>query len=113
MWKWRKHIQAKLVNNGKHNLANFSLLAEDDPDTFAFDEKNYHGETEGGERGNSGSLKDNFINLPQPPWKQNYNVNDSVWSKKYENKPFVVFTLLQSANYHMMPQQGALVMVVL
>ncbi len=110
--KMAKTYPSKLVNNTKHNLANFSLLVEDDPDTFAFDGNNYRGEREGGERGHSGSSKGNFINLLQRPRKWKYDVNNGVWSKRYKNKPFVVFTLPQCANYHMIPQQGALVRVV-
>lgn len=62
-------MQAKLQTDAKHNLANFSLMPEDESgiDTFAFDGKNYR------DKGGSGG---NFINLPQRQRKRNYDVNE-------------------------------------
>ncbi|CAB9526219.1 remodeling complex ATPase chain [Seminavis robusta] len=62
-------MQAKLQTDAKHNLANFSLIADDDngTDTFAFDGKNYRGADKG---------KGNFINQPQRQRKRNYDVNE-------------------------------------
>lgn len=60
-------IQAKLMTDAKHNLANFSLLGDDAPDTFMFDGKNYREE---------GKSTGNLINLPQRERKRNYDVND-------------------------------------
>lgn len=61
-------IQAKLKTDAQHNLANFSLLAEDETgmDTFDFGGKNYRGDSK-----NTG----NFINLPQRERKRNYDVD--------------------------------------
>ena len=61
-------IQAKLQTDAKHNLANFTLLAEDETgmDTFDFGGKNYRGNSH-----NTGNL----INLPQRERKRNYDVN--------------------------------------
>ena len=62
-------MQAKLQTNAQHNLANFSLIADDDTgrDTFSFDGKNYRdADKKGG----------NFINLPQRQRKRNYDVNE-------------------------------------
>ncbi|KAL7570972.1 hypothetical protein ACA910_002597 [Epithemia clementina (nom. ined.)] len=58
-------LQAKLQTDAKHNLANFSLLADDDTgrDTFSFDGKNYREVDK-----NTG----NFINLPQRQRKRTY-----------------------------------------
>lgn len=63
-------MQAKLQTDAKHNLANFSLLAEDDTgrDTFSFEGKNYRG----ADKKDTG----NFINLPQRERKRNYDVNE-------------------------------------
>lgn len=59
-------MQAKL-QSGKHDLANFSLVADDGgPDTFSFEGENYR------EKAASG----NFINLPQRQRKRNYDVNE-------------------------------------
>lgn len=60
-------IQAKLQTDAQHNLANFSLLAEDESamDTFDFGGKNYR------DNANAG----NFINLPQRERKRNYDVD--------------------------------------
>lgn len=62
-------MQAKLQTDAKHNLANFSLMADDDTgiDTFAFDGKNYRDKDKSG---------GNFINLPQRQRKRNYDVNE-------------------------------------
>jgi len=60
-------IQAKLMTDAKHNLANFSLLGDDAPDTFMFDGKNYREESKS---------TGNLINLPQRERKRNYDVND-------------------------------------
>jgi SWI/SNF-related matrix-associated actin-dependent regulator of chromatin subfamily A member 5 len=62
-------IQAKLQTDAQHNLANFSLLAEDETvmDTFDFGGKNWRGDSK-----NAG----NFINLPQRERKRNYDVDD-------------------------------------
>ena len=62
-------IQAKLQTDAQHNLANFTLLAEDETgiDTFDFDGKNYRD----ADKRNTG----NFINLPQRERKRNYDVN--------------------------------------
>ena len=62
-------IQAKLETDVKHNLANFSLMADDDTgrDTFSFGGKNYRESDKGG---------GNFINLPQRQRKRNYDVNE-------------------------------------
>lgn len=62
-------IQAKLETDAKHNLANFSLMAEDDTgtDTFSFGGKNYR---------DSDKSVGNFINLPQRQRKRNYDVNE-------------------------------------
>lgn len=61
-------IQAKLETDVKHNLANFSLLAEDETghDTFSFGGKNYR---------DSDKTIGNFINLPQRQRKRNYDEN--------------------------------------
>ena len=63
-------MQAKLETNAKHNLANFSLIADDDEgtDTFSFGGKNYRA-------ANKGSLGGNFINLPQRQRKRNYDLS--------------------------------------
>ena len=63
-----EEMQAKLQTDAKHNLANFTLISEDDTtDTFAFGGKNYRdGDKAGG----------NFINLPQRQRKRNYDVNE-------------------------------------
>lgn len=60
-------MQAKLQKDAKHNLANFSLLADDENnrDTFSFDGKNYRDASR-----NVG----NFINLPQRQRKRNYDL---------------------------------------
>lgn len=63
-------MQAKLQTDAQHNLANFTLLAEDETgiDTFSFGGKNYRddGKKDGG----------NFITLPQRERKRNYDVNE-------------------------------------
>jgi len=63
-------MQAKLQTDAQHNLANFSLLTEDETsmDTFSFDGKNYRD----ADKKNTG----NFINLPQRERKRNYDVNE-------------------------------------
>ena len=59
---------AKLQTNAQHDLANFSLLGEDEGmDTFSFDGKNYR---------ESDKSVGNFINLPQRQRKRNYDVNE-------------------------------------
>lgn len=61
-------MQARLETDAKHNLANFSLLADDETgrDTFSFDGKNYRDmDKKGG----------NFINLPQRQRKRNYDLD--------------------------------------
>ena len=62
-------IQAKLQTDAQHNLANFTLLAEDETgrDTFSFEGKNYRDANTG---------PGNFINLPQRQRKRNYDVNE-------------------------------------
>jgi SWI/SNF-related matrix-associated actin-dependent regulator of chromatin subfamily A member 5 len=62
--------QAKLQTDAQHNLANFTLLAEDDTgmDTFSFEGKNFRD----ADKKNAG----NFINLPQRERKRNYDVNE-------------------------------------
>ena len=62
-------MQAKLQTDAQHNLANFSLLAEDEGgiDTFSFGGKNYR---------EKGKQVGNFINLPQRQRKRNYDVNE-------------------------------------
>lgn len=61
-------MQAKLQKDAKHNLANFSLLSEEESgrDTFAFDGKNYRDADK-----NTGL----FINLPQRQRKRNYDLS--------------------------------------
>lgn len=63
-------IQASIETDAKHNLANFSLLTEDDSgrDTFSFGGKNY--------RDSAGGGVGNFITLPQRQRKRNYDVNE-------------------------------------
>ena len=58
-------MQAKLQTDAKHNLANFSLLADDETgrDTFSFDGKNYR---------EADKSTGNFINLPQRQRKRTY-----------------------------------------
>ena len=60
-------MQAKLDKDAKHNLANFTLMAEDETglDTFSFGGKNYRG---------ADKTKGNFINLPQRQRKRNYDL---------------------------------------
>jgi SWI/SNF-related matrix-associated actin-dependent regulator of chromatin subfamily A member 5 len=62
-------MQAKLQTDAQHNLANFSLLADDDTgrDTFSFDGKNYRDANK-----NAG----NFITLPQRQRKRNYDLQE-------------------------------------
>lgn len=58
-------MQAKLETDAKHNLANFSLMAEDEGgDMFSFGGKNYRDQPTG-----------NFINLPQRQRKRNYDLS--------------------------------------
>lgn len=61
-------MQAKLQTDAQHNLANFSLLADDDTgrDTFSFDGKNYR---------DADKSTGNFINLPQRQRKRNYDLS--------------------------------------
>lgn len=61
-------MQAKLETDAQHNLANFSLLADDEHgrDTFSFDGKNYR---------DADKHTGNFINLPQRQRKRNYDLN--------------------------------------
>jgi len=60
-------MKAKLETDAKHNLANFSLLADDEgPDLFSFDGKNYR-EAE--------KPIGSFINLPQRQRKRTYDLN--------------------------------------
>jgi SWI/SNF-related matrix-associated actin-dependent regulator of chromatin subfamily A member 5 len=63
-------MQAKLQTDVKHNLANFTLLADDEIviDTFSFGGKNY--------REDSKKNFGNFITLPQRERKRNYDVNE-------------------------------------
>jgi len=61
-------MQAKLSTDAKHNLADFSLLDNDEKDTFSFGGKNYRGE--------GSNDTGNFINLPQRERKRNYDVNE-------------------------------------
>jgi SWI/SNF-related matrix-associated actin-dependent regulator of chromatin subfamily A member 5 len=63
-------MQAKLQTDVKHNLANFTLLADDENgiDTFSFGGKNY--------REDSKKNLGNFITLPQRERKRNYDVNE-------------------------------------
>jgi len=63
-------MQAKLETDAKHNLANFSLMTEEEEgtDTFSFGGKNYRDS-------NKGSTGGNFINLPQRQRKRNYDLN--------------------------------------
>ena len=62
-------MHAKLQTDAQHNLANFTLLAEDETgmDTFDFCGKNY--------REGDKSQIGNFINLPQRERKRNYDVD--------------------------------------
>jgi SWI/SNF-related matrix-associated actin-dependent regulator of chromatin subfamily A member 5 len=62
-------INAKLNTDAKHDLSNFSLIADDDGgrDTFAFGGKNYR---------DADKNVGNFINLPQRQRKRNYDVNE-------------------------------------
>jgi SWI/SNF-related matrix-associated actin-dependent regulator of chromatin subfamily A member 5 len=62
-------MQAKLQTNAQHDLANFSLMADDETgrDTFSFDGKNYR---------DADKTAGNFINLPQRQRKRNYDVNE-------------------------------------
>lgn len=60
-------MQAKLETDAQHNLANFSLLADDNGgDILAFEGKNYR------DAGRSGG---NFINLPQRQRKRYYDLS--------------------------------------
>jgi SWI/SNF-related matrix-associated actin-dependent regulator of chromatin subfamily A member 5 len=60
-------MNLKLETDARHNLADFSLLADDGgPDTFSFDGKNYRGADKRG---------GNFINLPQRERKRTYAEN--------------------------------------
>lgn len=61
-------MQAKLQTDAQHNLADFTLLAEDETgvDTFDFEGKNYRDKEK---------LTGNFINLPQRARKRNYDLN--------------------------------------
>lgn len=63
-------MQAKLQTDAQHNLANFSLMAEDEggTDTFSFGGKNYR---------DSEKSAGNFINLPQRQRKRNYDLSGS------------------------------------
>lgn len=63
-------MQAKLETDAKHNLANFTLIAEDEPgtDTFSFGGKNYRGS-------DKASTTGIFINLPQRQRKRNYDLS--------------------------------------
>lgn len=63
-------MQAKLETDAKHNLANFSLMTEEEEgtDTFSFGGKNYRDS-------NKGSTVGNFINLPQRQRKRNYDLS--------------------------------------
>jgi SWI/SNF-related matrix-associated actin-dependent regulator of chromatin subfamily A member 5 len=63
-------IQAKLKTDAQHNLANFTLLPEDETgiDTFEFGGRNY--------RDSDKRDTGNFINLPQRERKRNYDVNE-------------------------------------
>jgi SWI/SNF-related matrix-associated actin-dependent regulator of chromatin subfamily A member 5 len=62
-------INSKLNTDAKHDLTNFSLIADDDGgrDTFAFGGKNYR---------DADKNVGNFINLPQRQRKRNYDVNE-------------------------------------
>ena len=63
-------MQAKLQTNAQHNLADFTLLAEDETgiDTFSFGGQNY--------RDANKEAAGNFITLPQRERKRNYDVNE-------------------------------------
>ena len=63
-------MQAKLETDAKHNLANFSLMADEEEgtDTFSFGGKNYRD-------ADKGSTAGIFINLPQRQRKRNYDLN--------------------------------------
>lgn len=78
-------MQAQLETDAKHNLANFSLLADDGEgtDTFDFGGKNYREERKAG-----GGL---FINLPQRQRKRNYDLN------ALENNPGLKFKKAEGA----------------
>ena len=74
-------MQAKLETDAKHDLANFSLLAEDEVvDSFAFAGKNYRGSDK------RPAPISNFINLPQRQRKRIYDTTtaDVAPSKKAE-----------------------------
>lgn len=62
-------MQAQLKTDAQHNLASFSLMADDNnsTDLFAFDGDNYRDKQK-----DSGT----FINLPQRERKRNYDVNE-------------------------------------
>lgn len=62
-------MQAKLDTDAQYNLANFSLMADDEngTDTFSFGGKNYRD----ADKGSVG----NFINLPQRQRKRNYDLS--------------------------------------
>jgi SWI/SNF-related matrix-associated actin-dependent regulator of chromatin subfamily A member 5 len=59
-------MQAKLQTDVQHNLRDFSLMADDDINTFSFDGKNYRESDK-----NSGGL---LINLPQRQRKRYYDL---------------------------------------
>jgi SWI/SNF-related matrix-associated actin-dependent regulator of chromatin subfamily A member 5 len=63
-------MQAKLETDAKHNLANFSLLADDDhgTDTFSFGGKNYRDSDKAGAAGT-------FINLGQRQRRRVYDLD--------------------------------------
>lgn len=75
--------QAKFKTDAQHNLADFSLMGEDETgkDTFDFNGENYR---------NKPKSTGTFINLPQRERKRNYNVNEyfreSLQEKKVETK---------------------------
>lgn len=69
-------MEAKLQTDAKHNLANFSLIGDDDNtgrDTFSFDGKNYR---------DADKSTGNFINLPQRQRKRNYDLSAAEQSGK-------------------------------
>lgn len=62
-------VQAKFKTDAQHNLADFSLMGDDETgkDTFDFGGENYRDKKKSA---------GNFINLPQRERKRNYNVNE-------------------------------------
>lgn len=73
-------INDKLKTDAQHNLASFSLLAEDDTgkDTFEFNGENFRDK-----RKDTGT----FINLPQRERKRNYNVDEYFRESMQDKRP--------------------------